>query len=147
MGSDYTVGSHDSGTISVFSTLDDVNGGLVRSRGMSRKRTDAGQIPAALGLVIRSFERGVNTLWCAKWSKIWDIIGTNLTFNQSRPRRRPGEAPGACAVSVGWVRVTPAPQMWSYHPVKGWCEHLPPGPLRRPENTTLGGCIIGMSLF
>ena len=70
MHNDDTVIPHDSESISVFSSLDEVNGGLVRSRGMPRKRADAGRIPAALGSVIRSFERAVNTLRRAEWSII-----------------------------------------------------------------------------
>ena len=76
-------------------------------------RTDAGRIPAAFGCVIIGFERAVNTLRRAEWSIMWGIIGTDLAFGLSRPRRRPGEATGACAVSCGLVRVTPAPQKWS----------------------------------
>ena len=53
--SDATVISHDSRTITVFSTLSEVSGGLVRSRRVPQKPTDAGRIPATLGCVIRGF--------------------------------------------------------------------------------------------
>ena len=89
----------------------------------------------------------MNTLWRAEWSIIGGIIGTNLAFGLSRPRRRQGEAPGACAVSYGLVRVTPAPRMWSYHAVKGRCEHLPWAPSDGPKWWFWVGAAPGRAYF
>ena len=137
-----TVNAHDSESISVFSTLSEVTGGLVRSRRVPRKRTDVGRIAATLDRVIRGFGRDVNTLWRAEWSIFKHIMRSNGTFILSRPPTRPGEAPGACAVSCGLVLVIPAPQKSSYDPVNGRCEHLPLPPPEWSKMVVLGGMVL-----
>ena len=118
-----TVTSHDPESIKVFTVRGRLPG---RGTWLSRcppTHTTGGRIPTTFGRRIRASEVTVTAPRAGKWPIFEHAIGPHLIFNLSRPRRRSGTVPGACAVSGGWVRVILAPQRSSYDPVNGRCEH------------------------